>query len=367
MSAIPVIEFHDRRISVGYTDYSAVYISSAVVGAQRATLLKHEKGHIWLQHQSRKLAFTKTLDKIDHKLWNLAADLEIAKHLYTAKDEEAIGEPRSHLAGGITKSHCETYPDATYAEEFYHALLNDDNGKSLASHDGEMNDLACEAGGGQDGQAAQDGQAPADISEVVKEALEQAAKDALEQAAAAALAQQQYSVSGFTPPKPSLSSLLDRHLGRSKVEPKRSYARPSRRLSTSDLILKGSKCKPMAPKLAVYVDRSGSFCPDKTADSLLALNECLVKYRGRVEFDVVYFADKLMLKDPGRGVGGTNYQPVVDLIAKDRAEVSVIITDADSADGVKVPKDMPAVVVVPIACDVTSIGQVLNVAHAPRS
>jgi len=350
---IEIVEFSGRRISIAYTDYSKVYISDTLAGQQRKTAIKHEKGHIWLQHQNRGL-------NLDRKLWNIAADLEIAKQLYTEKDIDAINEPRSSLAGGITKEHCEKYPLAEYAEEFYQELLKE-RSSNLVSHDGDANDQASE---GQPGEQPSEQPSEQPPEELVKKAKEKADKEDEEADAAASLQQQQRSIQGFAPPKPSLASLIDRHIGRSKVSRAQSYARPSRRQSSDDMILRGHKAKPKTPRITVYVDRSGSFNPDKTAQSMGKLAECLLKYRGRAEYDVLYFADHLMHIDPCRGSGGTNYQPVVDQIAADQAEISVIITDEDSAEGVRVPTNMPAVIVVPIGCSSTSIGTILRVQHA---
>jgi predicted metal-dependent peptidase len=342
------IYFDGRHPAIAYTDYSAVYISTTLQGAQRRTALKHEKGHIWLQHQGRKARLGKG---VDNQLWNIAADLEIAKHLYTQADALAISEPRSALAGGVSKEHCEQYPNCTYAEEFYAALL-ENPGNEMRSHDGGANIEGL----------------PQEVQQALQEILA-AAKQASEESDAAEVkaesaARVQQAVKGFQPPKPSLAGLIDRHLGRGKVSPVKGYARPSRRASSADLILKGRKLTVKAPHLTVYVDRSGSFCPAKTAASLSTLKECLTKYRGRVELDVVYFATTLMLADPGKGAGGTNYQPVVDAIYRDRADVSVIITDQDSAEGVTVPKGMPSVLVVPVGCSITSIGAKLGAPHS---
>lgn len=358
---IRVIEFDGFSPAPAYTDYSAVYVSTSLAGEQRRTALRHERAHIWLQHQSRCAALTSQMgEALNRKAWNIAADLEIAKHIYTSRDDAALMEPRSALNGGIRLCHCDEYPGAEYAEEFYAAIMASAPPEGAASMDGEASDEAS-AGNGLDASHL------GDVGELVADARSQSDAASDEADCAASAAQAQRSIANFKPPKPSLSSLIDMHIGRTVRTRSDSYRRPSRRRAASDLIAKGAVTKQKTPRMTVYVDRSGSFSPEKTAASLKAMAACLMKYRGRVDCDVIYFADALMSIDPGRGCGGTNYQPVIDQIVADRAEISIIVTDADSAAGVAVRGRLPPVVVVPIDCQVTSIGQMLHAEHAHES
>ena len=338
---IPVIDFDGVVPSVAYTDYSAVYVSTSLSGAQRDTALKHEHGHIWLQHRTRGGNLREVTPDFDARRWNIAADMEIAKHLYDAQDLEAIAAPRSSLAGGITQEHCAKYPQCSYAEEFYENLVNE---SEEASHDGEAN-----------GELA-----PGDLAQEVEAIVAGALEELKDLQGRQEQMRRQKTLDNFLPPRPSFASLLDRHLGRAKRSRTATYRRPSR-LPSSDLIKKGVTSALKSPALTVFVDRSGSFSPSKTAQSLKTLHECLLKYRGRVECDVLYFADRLMTADPGRGGGGTNYQCVVDQIARDRAKLAVVITDDDSSSGVQVPRDLPNVVVVAVGCASTSLSKTLRV------
>lgn len=352
---IKIVEFEGNKPAIAYTDYSAVYISTTLQGQQRRTAVKHEKAHIWLQHQGRRARLLKLKGVVEQTLWNTAADLEIAKHIYNDKDLAAIREPRSALANGISDIHVQQYPNAVYAEEFYEELLKSATVVPV-SHDGDANDSI-------EGEAQASYNAP---QALVPKARAEADKEEANLEQTASEVQAQKAIDGFQPPRPSMASLVDRYIGRGKVRPIKGYIRPSRRIVSSDMILRGKRLQVKSPRLTVYVDRSGSFTPSKTAASVAALHECLTKYRGRVALDVIYFADRLMLNDPGRGIGGTNYQPVVDQIAADRAELSIIITDEDSAEGVQLPRNMPNVVVVPVACSITSIGALLKAQHAPE-
>lgn len=356
---IRVIEFDGLNPAPAYTDFSAVYVSTRLAAEQRRTALRHERAHIWLQHQLRRDAFARQMDEpMDRKAWNIATDLEIAKHIYTKRDDDAITEPRSTLNGGIRLCHCDEFPGAEYAEDFYLAIMASAPPDGASSMDGDASDAAAEDGWNHG--VCQSG----DIGDLVADAKSRSDDASSADDHQASTMQAQRSIANFKPPKPSLSSLIDMHIGRAVRSRANSYRRPSRRRVASDLIAKGAATKQKTPRMTVYVDRSGSFSPEKTSASLKALTSCLMKYRGRVDCDVIYFADSLMSTDPGRGCGGTNYQPVVDQIVADRAEIAIIVTDADSAEGVTVRGALSPVVVVPIDCQVTDIGRILRAEHA---
>jgi predicted metal-dependent peptidase len=362
-SFIPVREFDGTSPSIGYTDFTNVYISTSVVREdERTVLLLHENSHIWLDHFTR-YKTKNAVSWVNRTLWNIACDMEIAIHMYTDADERVINGPRSMLAGGITKKDAEKYAPAMYAEELYDKLL-DETEQKIQELVEKLLDSANEEFLTED-----DGETPQELSEIEKEVLVRAAKQLRDEQANAddiqkSKKQAQKSVDGFTPPRPSAGSLIDRHLGRSAVTRVASYRRPSRRQSQSQFLRKGIASAPKSPRLTLYVDRSGSFSADKTAQSVDVVMQLLTKYRGRVEHDVIYFNDALMKTDPGNGSGGTNYQPVVDNICADRAQLSIIITDSDSAAGLSVPHDLPPIFVIPVGCKKTSLASTLKVFDA---
>lgn len=348
VSLFPVVRFNGIVPSIGYTDFTNVYISNEiVVDREYKTLHRHECAHIWLQHDLRankKRQEEKARDRaLSHSLWNIACDLEIALHIYDDVDDMAITAPRSRLAGGIRKEDALRY-DANYAEEFYDLLLENQI-ELLVSLDSAGNVFI-----DSDELPAEDAQS---LIDALKEHLQQeAAKEAARQV--------QRSIEGFVAPRPSLGALIDRHIGRSVINRERTYRRPSRRHGESDLIFKGMTAVVRPPRMTLYVDRSGSFSPDKTQASMGLIDQFLQKYRGRIERDVIYFNDVLHTTDPMRGEGGTNYQPVIDSIAKDNAQLAIIITDADDASGVIVPPTFPNTIVVPVGCNSTHIAQILG-------
>jgi len=332
---IETIYFDGKKPAIAYTDFTAIYISRSLTGSQLETAIKHEKGHIWLNHNNR----FKAIKDINFMLANIAADLEIAYHLYDQDDLDAIEAPRSLLKGGISKKHCEEYPSCKYMEEFYQELLKKKN--KLKSHDGHANkDKDDKEDKGKDKTAEQlveDAK-----KEIQKQKNKTKAKKLLEH---------------FNPPKPSLASELMATFGRNKIKHVRSYRNPDE-FEESDFFIKGWVVQKRKPKLNIFVDRSGSFCPDKTAKATSVLDKCLKKFRGKINKDVFYFNNGILLKDPMRGDGGTNYEAVIDIIKKDKAEMSIIITDDDycACKSEKIDKT----IVIPIGCSKTKIANVFG-------
>ncbi len=158
----------------------------------------------------------------------------------------------------------------------------------------------------------------------------------------------------YKPPRPSLGSELEAALSRIGTKRERSYRREARREGVDpSLATKGRALSPSAPRVTAYVDRSGSFNASKTAQSEQALDRAMAKYRGRIRLDSVYFSDEILDHDPGRGVGGTNYQCVIDAINRDRSAVSVIITDNDTNWDLNIPQGMGKILIIPIGCATT--------------
>ena len=346
---IPEIRFNGTEPSIGYTDGTYIYLSRSVLKQDELNTLRiHESSHIWLNHFNR----SKAIPNCDSQLWNIASDMEIALHIYGPEEEASIKRPRSSLAKGITKEHCKKYPDCVYAEDFYNALMKEKE-EALERFKNFIQDMV------KDTNETPEQNENSDTNKIpVPELIEKTKKNIQEQKEEARkqkqLAEIQKQVSNFKPPKPSLASAIDMYVGRTKVTREASYRRPPRR--ENDYLRKGMVSKPKSPALTVYVDRSGSFCPAKTAEATRKLKEVLVKYRGKVTMDTVYFADNLMKEDPGKGGGGTNYTAVIENIKKDKAQLSIIITDDDccSYEGKQLEQK---VIVIPIGCEKTSIAE----------
>ena len=87
----------------------------------------------------------------------------------------------------------------------------------------------------------------------------------------------------------------------------------------------------------------------------------MAKYRGRITQDVTYFNDTLLTKDPQKGCGGTNYTAVVDNIIKDKAKLSIVITDDDGYQKPNNLSTLPEVIVVPVGTTHTVLAKELQV------
>lgn len=373
---IPIREFSGAT-PPGYTNWSAIYISDQAKGAQRRTLIRHEKAHIWLDHQRRIRELAKGGKPIDHKAANIAADMEIAIHIYDQADLEAITGGGLLADGILPKDARELLPDGEYMEQFYAALIAKPESERPTSHDADHNPPTPDQQDDQDQQEQQDGQGQGqgqpdqgddqdqqdgnvptvhspDPAQSVAQGKERAETDERLKRCAVSLQRAQAMAKAYKPPRPSLGSELQAALSRIGTKRERSYRREARREGVDpSLATKGRALSPSAPRVTAYVDRSGSFNASKTAQSEQALDRAMAKYRGRIRLDSVYFSDEILDHDPGRGVGGTNYQCVIDAINRDRSAVSVIITDNDTNWDLNIPRGLGKILIIPIGCATT--------------
>ena len=329
---IKVIRYPGKEPAIAYTDFQSVYLSDLLGKPQTQayrTAHKHECGHIWLQHLPRRLAFEATLAEPLHAdTWNIAADCEIAWHLYDADDEAEIAAPRSRLRGGITRVHAQPAIDAgcePYAEHIYVWLVQQQQGQQQGqqqqqqqqgqpvSHDGTANDTHAVRTGAAEGYQIDPAQA---VAHAIGQAQEHDAGAYGE------------TLRGYRP-RPSLAGDIDAALGRPALARVASYRRPARRPAHDPAMLRrGVATVTAAPRLSVYLDRSGSFTAAKTAGANAALARILQRYRGKVARDTYYFSDSVLPTDTNQH-GGTNYLAVLSHIAATRPQVAVIVTDDD--------------------------------------
>lgn len=218
---IRVIEFDGLHPAPAYTDFSAVYVSTTLSGEQRRTALRHERAHIWLQHQVRRKTLEQEIGPLDRKIWNIAIDLEIARHIYTQRDDDAITEIRSALSGGIRRCHCDQYPNSLYAEEYYSEIMNSAPPDGADSMDGDASEESVLENS--------DEEKTSNPKELVNKARDFADESSDDDEKTESAKQTQRSIDGFRPPKPSLASLIDMHIGRTVRSRSDSYRRPSRR------------------------------------------------------------------------------------------------------------------------------------------
>lgn len=349
MIAAPVIETENRH-PLAYTDFASIFIYKHISNDERAVLLKHEQAHIWLQHNSRARTLAKIhLSKVDNRLLNIAFDTEIATHLYTPEDLSLIENPRTILHGGITRESVKGLTDdLLYAEEIYQWLLEHPesvDGKSSCDTDamGEPKDI----------QESKDVSVEqvADLIEQAKDAVAEIESDQKSSAVVAAKCNPKNV-------KPSLASEIDAVL-RARHEHIRCFRRPSRR-DEDGIIKKGAINLIKRPKVEVYLDRSGSFTPDKTRHANHAVKVALSKYSGKIDHDVAFFGDDRLDWGTDKIKGGnTPYNLVVDAINGSKSDIAVIITDDDQCPDVLL-KTPTKIIVIPIGCASTNIGKLLG-------
>jgi len=339
---IKEIRFKGMNPAIAYTDFSAIYLSTLLFGAELEVCRIHELSHIWLQHQVRGASMIKKKAKVNFYLWNIVCDLEIAKYIYTKEHNFCILKPESIIKKGIVTEHLKDFK-GEYAEDFYEELLlNEENSYSSLDAGGNIF-------------SGEDPTEELDLESVKASAIDELKKHIENEEKVKAQDTLARSIKNFKPQKPSLTSEIDKIFGRNKVVRIDSYRRPSR-IENSDYLLKGRTSRKKQSKITVYVDRSGSFSPDKTQAATDTMTKVLQKYRGKVTKDTVFFNNDLYYKDPGCGAGGTNYRAVFDDINVNGSEANIVITDDDSCERFEV-KCKNNVLVIPIGCTRTSFAQ----------
>jgi predicted metal-dependent peptidase len=330
--------------SISYTDFTNIYLNFNFIESELELCRIHEMSHIWLQHHIRGGIFKEKHKNVDHFLLNVAMDYEIAKHIYNDEDEVVLNRKNSRLFHTIKKKDTEMYPNCQYFEEYYFELLKDAN-RNTRTIDAEHNKCHKDS-------KNTDGIAK-NREVLVKEAKEKSKKIHKKNNI-----QKHQSLLENYKIKPSLASEIDAIAGRQKISRIKSYRRPARR--DGDFFNKGEISKRKTPKITIYVDRSGSFDDTKTMQATQALRKILLKYRGSINHDTLYFNDRLMVKDPIVGSGGTNHQAVVEEIKQSLSQLSIIITDND--DGLSnIPDKLPPIIILPIGCSNTILANKLRV------
>lgn len=343
LTAAPVVRQPMDVIGApGKTDFVRIYIASELNKPEYRTTLRHEQAHVWARHNKRRPADA----QVD--IWRIACEMEIARTIYDDQDVWNINAPRSRLAGGYLPDTIDGLPPGiVLAEDIYDWLIEHPDQQpsktmicscdcsSDADDDGENVDGA---------DAAQAARARLDSDEEVKES----------QIAAAAA----YAAIRYRPP--TLTDEVDAAL-RARVERERSHRRPSRRHAEGDVLMPGAISTPRPPLVEIFVDRSGSFTPSKTATAEHHLRALLLRYGATIRADVWFFGNgKLTELDPGGG-GDTPYHLIADHLAKTRPKLAVVITDDDP-----VPSDIKSVdrytriLCIPIGCSQTSLAHAVG-------
>jgi hypothetical protein len=307
ITAAPVIRRPiDQMPAPGMTDFVSIFIAYELNADEYRTTFRHEQAHVWARHNMRR---PKACDHAGE--WISACEMEIARNIYDAEDIATITAPRSRLHGAFLP---DTYPDLPAdlrtAEEIYDWLVAHPPDKPLEQ-------CTCHA---EDAEECEQGE-PQTL-ESIRAKLDEAEAAQKSEIAAASAYQ-----SALTRP-PSLIGEIDAAL-RVRFVPERSYRRPSRREVGGNVIERGRVVIPRPPLVEIFVDRSGSFSPDKTALAQQKLSSILDRYGASIKNDVFFFGSgKLTAEDNDAG-GDTPYHLIAQHLLRSQPTLAIVITDDD--------------------------------------
>jgi len=328
----------------GWTDYKNIHILDHLTGEDERIILTHESAHVWLKHDERSKGLA------NKKLSTMAQELEIARCIYTDDETYHIKDSITDLAGGMVKNSIPRLPNnIVYLEDIYEWLVanvtEDEikrSGKTCCGRTHETNEQngdddgdISDDNGDDDGDSSSNGESDnskpspgpginsdSDGSpEVVKELL-----DAVKKQLASIPKKIIYN---YKPTKSFIATELEA-INAGARRKKQSYARPSRR--TSDELSKGTKRKYTKPKVIIYLDRSGSFTPAKTAKAASMVKKLLKRYEATIESAVLYFTNGAVTDKEPTYSGDTPYHAVVTSINYLNPALAIVVTDDDMMD-----------------------------------
>ena len=343
-TAAPVVRKNKAEIGAcGMTDFGYIYVDDSLSDAEYRTVVRHEQTHIWARHNTRQPCNGKMAE------WIIATEMEIARNIYDEEDIATITAPRSRLKGSfLPDSIADLPPDLLGAEEIYQWLIDHPRPRCVVS--------LCKCQNSEDEEATSPGE-PVDIEEI-RAAINKQDKGEKSKIAA----QTAYEALKSRPP--SLTACIDAAL-RVRVVPEPSYRRPSRR-QTPGIILKGTVSTPRPPHVEIFVDRSGSFTPEKTAEAEELLTHLLERYRASIVHDVWYFGGGSLRADGSLHGGDTPYHLVVEHLLRSRPKLAVVITDDDPCGQLpKLPRGITTLCI-PVGAARTTLAAVIGAREMTR-
>lgn len=342
-TAAPIVRQPHALIGApGKTDFVKIFIAQELNAREYRTVMRHEQMHVWARHNKRRPK------DANHRLWTIAMEMEIARSIYDAEDIETIKAPRSRLKGGYLPDSLEKMDASiTLAEDIYQWLL--DNPDQVPEQ------TVCVICGCEDhGETKNDGEPmPAELLSAAKDALEKLEK--LEAAQTAASVANHRIV---TRP-PSLTEEIDAAL-RVRMQRERSYRRPGRRQHAENCLMAGAVHTPRPPRVEIFVDRSGSFTPAKTAEAERKVSTILRRYHATVQSDVWYFGSDTLSARDIKGGGNTPYHLISGHLANSLPKIAIVITDDDPVVGVERINVGTKILCVPIGCAGTNLAKALG-------
>ena len=105
----------------------------------------------------------------------------------------------------------------------------------------------------------------------------------------------------------------------------------------------------------IYIDRSGSFTPEKTDKVQVYIDKIISRYGRLIEKHFRYFGDSELRSIDNKAGGNTPYDLVIQDINTQKAELNIVITDDDSARGCGNTKEK--VWCIAIGCEATSLSK----------
>lgn len=345
LTAAPIVRQPMKVIGApGKTDFTRIYIAAELNKPEYRTTLRHEQAHIWAGHNRRRPKDA----RID--LWRIACEMEIARTIYDDKDVANILAPRSRLEGGYLADSLDGLPsDVVLAEDIYEWLLNQPEQQQQM----QMKCCGCSCDRGEEEINGE----PVDANALAQAARERLDADENTQESQIAAASAYASIKNRPP---SLTEAVDAAL-RTRVERERTHRRPSRRDTGNGVLMPGALSLPRPPLVEIFVDRSASFTPEKTAEAEKKLRELLARYGATIRADVWFFgAGRLVSVDPGGG-GDTPYDLISKHLALSMPKLAIVITDDDPAGSeVNRVDNQTKLLCVPIGCNKTSLASVIG-------
>lgn len=339
--SIKIIRLPRKKIHTpAFTDGAVIFICEEANNKEYILLKKHESAHILLNHFLR--SPIEDVKNINRKNWEMAREIEIARNLYDDSDESLLKDKFSILHGGVGKNSIpELPPELLLAEEIYHWLCANKN---------EEEHSCCATLKISDDEDKYEDKIVLSEDEI-RVLIEECKK---------AIQDYTYEIETIKTKKiPTLASEIDYILRRKNLI-KKTYLYPSRRESKI-FILKGRRKIKKSPLVEIFVDRSGSFTPEKTKESLDVINIILRKYKTKIKSDFFYFSDGKLYDHDIPPDGCTPYHLVMNHIEKSHPKIAIIITDDDLEEGLKpISNSETKILCVAIGCDSTKISSIIN-------
>jgi predicted metal-dependent peptidase len=329
-----------------YTDGLKIYIANNLSKREERLAIIHEQAHIMLNHFNRgKRVLAKEIKEFDKDKWEISLELEIARHLYSDTDEALIKSKRSGLYGGVVRDSIPELPsEIVIAEDIYEWLKQNksdqpESATCLCSHDDKDSN--------EDDKSNQfdkvyTSDEVKNIIEVIRQFID--AKNKQE----TLLKDNAQMFENIKKRKPTLISEIDKSL-RTRAESHKSYRRPSRYPDT-DFILKGRMTRHLSPLVEIFLDRSGSFTPEKTRKANDVVQKVLQKYGSSIRKDVWFFGSDKISSEDFEG-GNTPYHLIIEHLNKTVPKIAIVITDDDSAHGGNpLANPLTKILCIPIDC-----------------